>query len=112
MQLSQLCPDPVSSLTAEIWVVTVSMHADLACAAPHHYWQEVRGWGAVSAGALQEFEGALAADPDNRMAGNNRAVCRMYCCNLPGAIQVSCMSHHGREHRGWSQYICIVVQNA
>ena len=40
------------------------------------------------AGALQEFDGALAADPDNRMAGNNRAICRMYCCNLPAAIQV------------------------
>ena len=44
----------------------------------------------AGSGALKTFEAGLAADPDDRVAGNNCSVCRMYCCNLPAAIQASC----------------------
>lgn len=57
-------------------------------------WGEQR-W---CAGALRECEEALAADPDDRVAANNCAVCKMYCCNLPGAIQVCSHSHAHEIH--------------
>ena len=57
----------------------------------------------LHAGALRECEEALAADPDDRVAANNCAVCKMYCCNLPGAIQVRSRpcAHgmHAPEHK-------------
>ena len=46
-----------------------------------------------NAGAMREFDAGVAADGSDSVAANNRAICRMYSCNLPGAIQVSyCMS--------------------
>lgn len=40
------------------------------------------------AGAVGEFDAALSLDANDTVAVNNRAVCRMYACNLPGAIRV------------------------
>jgi hypothetical protein len=42
---------------------------------------------AARAGAQAEFEAALAADPGDAVALNNCALCRMYACDLGGAIQ-------------------------
>ncbi|KAK9808151.1 hypothetical protein WJX73_002349 [Symbiochloris irregularis] len=38
-------------------------------------------------GAMKEFDGALSADSSDTIAANNRAICHMYACNLPGAIK-------------------------
>lgn len=38
-------------------------------------------------GAVKEYDAALSLDPDDSLAANNRAVARMYACNLVGAIQ-------------------------
>lgn len=43
------------------------------------------GW--PGAGAQAEFEAVLARDPGDMVALNNRALCRMYACDLTGAIQ-------------------------
>ena len=49
----------------------------------------LKQWLAPGADAVKEFDAALSLDGSDRVAANNRAVCRMYACNLPGAIQVS-----------------------
>ena len=38
-------------------------------------------------GALSEYTAALAADPADAVAANNRAVCLLYCCRLAEAIE-------------------------
>jgi hypothetical protein len=44
-------------------------------------------------GASQEFEAVLEQQPDDSTAANNAALCRMYACDLVGAVQLleSCL---------------------
>jgi len=69
---------------------------------------------AARAGAQAEFEAALAADPGDTVALNNCALCRMYACDLGGAIQArsrarpaACFLHdHGCA---WDACACRLV---
>ncbi|BDA49206.1 Trafficking protein particle complex subunit 12 [Coccomyxa sp. Obi] len=38
-------------------------------------------------GAEAAFDAVLREDPGDYIAANNKSVCRMYACNLPGAVQ-------------------------
>ena len=38
------------------------------------------------AGAAAEFQAVLEARPTDAAAANNLAVCRLYLCDLPGAV--------------------------
>lgn len=49
---------------------------------------------------MKEFDGAVTADSNDSVAANNRAVCRMYACNLPGAIQVR--DHASTQQSLWA----------
>lgn len=40
----------------------------------------------VATGAEAEFDTCLAEDPGDAVAANNKAICRMYGCNLVGAV--------------------------
>ncbi len=49
--------------------------------------QHLAGDALVDAGAEAEFDAVLREDPGDYIAANNKSVCRMYACNLPGAVQ-------------------------
>lgn len=50
-----------------------------------HYGQQVTF--VACAGAEAEFDAVLREDPGDCVAANNASVCRMYACNLVGAVQ-------------------------
>ena len=52
--------------------------------------------GVVNAGALEGFEAILKEHPGDAVACNNAAICKLYACNLKGALQQ--LEHSLAEH--------------